>query len=294
MSIKSILVPLNESQRSFNVLETAFVVARRFGAHISAVHAQQNSALSEPFVYSNLTGALKEAVVRETAQASERAVSAVNGQFEAACAASGVRIVDNMFGAKSKTDTEVTASLEVLDGRTVDVLVERARLSDVTAIASPQLGENTIRQTPVGETLESIMLGSGRPVLIVPREWEARRCENAVIGWNESVQAARALATTIPWLKTMQSVTIVLSRARAEGGEMVQGYLSTHGIDANIVILNRGELDTGAALLERCAEVSADFLVVGGYSRARSRQLLFGGVTRHLMKHTNIITVMVH
>ena len=176
----------------------------------------------------------------------------------------------------------------------MDVLIERARLSDLTAIASPQLGENTIRQTPIGETLESIMLGSGRPVLIVPREWQARRCENAVIGWNDSVQASRALATTIPWLKMMQSVTVVLSRARAARADIVQGYLSTHGIDASVVVLNRGELDTGEALLERCREVSADFLVVGGYSRARPRQLLFGGVTRHLMKHTDIVTVMVH
>ena len=294
MSIKSILVPLNDSERSFNVLETGFVVARRFGAHVSAVHVQQNSALSEPFVYSNLTGALKEAVVRETAQVSERTASSVRGQFEAACAASGVRVVDNMLGTAGKTDTEVTASLEVVDGRSVDVLIERARLSDLTAIASPQLGENTIRQTPIGETLESIMLGSGRPVLIVPREWQARRCENAVIGWNDSVQASRALATTIPWLKMMQSVTVVLSRARAARADIVQGYLSTHGIDASVVVLNRGELDTGEALLERCREVSADFLVVGGYSRARPRQLLFGGVTRHIMKHTDIVTVMVH
>lgn len=294
MSIKSILVPLDETQRSFNVLETAFVVARRFGAHVSAVHVQQNTALSEPFVYSNLTGSLKEAVVRETAQASERAASAVKSRFEVACAAAGVRVVDNILGAMGKTDAEVTASIEDVDGRTVDVLIERARVSDLTAIASPQLGENTIRQTPVGETLESIMMGSGRPVLIVPRDWVAKRCENAVIGWNDSVQASRALATTIPWLKTMQSVTVVLSRARAERADILQGYLSTHGIKANIVILNRGELETGAALLERCREISADFLVVGGYSRARPRQLLFGGVTRHLIKHTDIVTVMVH
>ncbi len=294
MSIKSILVPLTEGQSGFAVLETAFVVADRFSGHIAAVHVPQNTMLSEPFVYSSLTGALKDAVVKETTLAADRAAAALRSQFNASCAAAGVRVVENMLASAGKALNEVTASLEVVDGRSVDILIERARLADLTAIPSPQLGENTIRQTPVGETLESIMLGSGRPVMIVPQEWQARRCENAVIGWNDSVQSSRALATTIPWLSMMESVTLVMSRARAEKAGAVQGYLATHGIDSKVVILNRGDQTPGAALLERCKEIDADFLVVGGYSRARPRQLLFGGVTRHLMRHTDIVTVMVH
>jgi len=289
MSIKSVLVPLNEGDRCFDVLATAFVVAERFSSHISAVHVQHNSATNEPYVFANLTGSLKEAVIQETALASERVSRLINERFETACRAAGVRISD-----QPNDRDEVTASLEVVEGRPVDILIDRARLSDVTAIASPQLGINTVRQTPIGETLESIMLGSGRPVLIVPQQWEPRRCENAVIGWNESVQASRALAMTIPWLRLMGKVTLVMSRERTSRAHHVQRYLYTHGIDAEVKTLSRGDKPAGEALLDRCKEVEADFLVVGGYSRARPRQLLFGGVTRHLMKHTDIITVMVH
>lgn len=294
MSIKSILVPLDEGERCFEVLDTAFVVAHRFGSHISAVHIRQNSTIAEPFAYSNLTGALREAVVRETAQAADRAAGVIQNKFNAACAANGVRAVENPLAAAKKSENEVTASLELVEGRTVDVLVERARLTDLTAISSPVLGENTIRQTPVGETIEAIMLGSGRPVMIVPNDWRARRCENAVVGWNDSVQSARAMATTIPWLTMMQSVTLVMSRARAARSDIARGYLAAHGIESKVVVLNRGELATGEALLERCREIEADFLVVGGYSRTRPRQLLFGGVTRHLLRHTDMVTVMVH
>ena len=188
----------------------------------------------------------------------------------------------------------MSASFEVVEGRPVDVLVECARLSDVTAIASPQLDENTIRQTPIGETLESILLGSGRPVLILPQEWQARPCQHAAIGWNDTVQSARALAVTIPWLRTMETVTVLVSKARAAGTPRVIQYLRTHGISADIKTLDRGELTASEAILQRCDDLGADFLVVGGYSRARSKQLLFGGVTRHLMKNTDVITVMVH
>lgn len=288
MSIKSVLVPLNEGERCFDVLATAFVVAKRFGSHVSAVHVQHSSATNEPYVFASLTGALKEAVIQETALSSERAARLISKRFEAACMAAGVPISD-------QPDRDgATASLEVIEGRPVDVLIDRARLSDVTAIASPQLGVNTVRQTPIGETLESIMLGSGRPVLIVPQHWKPRRSENAVIGWNDSVQSSRALAMTIPWLRKMNKVTLVMSRERAIRGHLVQRYLHTHGIDAEVKTLNRGDQSVGQTLLERCKEVEADFLVVGGYSRARPRQLLFGGVTRHLMKHTDIVTVMVH
>jgi nucleotide-binding universal stress UspA family protein len=47
-------------------------------------------------------------------------------------------------------------------------------------------------------------------------------------------------------------------------------------------------------MLNVCAEEESGFLVVGGFSHARARELLFGGVTRHLLTHSNIPTLMVH
>ncbi len=288
MAIKSVLVPLSEGPGCFHVLETAFVVARRFGAHITGVHALRNAESSEPYVFANLTGSLKEAVVSESARATQQAADSIREKFEAACSQAGVALRPPV------NDGEVTASFEVIEGRPVDVLIECARLADVTAIASPQLGTNTIRQTPIGETLESIMMGSGRPVLIVPQAWQAKPCQHAAVGWNDSVQSARALAVTIPWLRMMETVTVLVSNARVSRAPRVVQYLQTHGINADVRTLDRGEQTAGEAILQRCDDLGADFLVVGGYSRARPRQLLFGGVTRHLMKNTDVITVMVH
>ncbi len=290
MSIKSILVPLNEGERGFNALETAFIVARRFGGHVNAVHVRSDSASSEPFLFGSLSGALKETVVKEAALASERASAQVETRFRAACDTAGVLVV----GVDDPSSAEVSASFESVEGRKTDVLIERARLNDVTAITAPELSDNTIRQTPVGETLESIMMGSGRPVLVVPRKWQARQCEHAVIGWNDSVQSSRAVAMTVPWLTRMESVTAVVARERRASADLLKRYLATHETDIDIVLLNREQKTAGEALLDRCQELRADFLVVGGYSRARPRQLLFGGVTRHLLRNTNVVTAMVH
>lgn len=255
-----------------------------------ALHVQQTAAHAEPYVFANLTGSLKEAVLQQSQLADQRQAQVVRERFEDICKSRGVELVER----PPMNSSAVTASFQIDEGRTSHVLVERARLADVTALAAPAQLVDAVRQTPIGENLESVLLGSGRPVLIVPPDWQARRCEHAVIGWNETVQASRALAMTIPWLGMMETVTLVVSRERSRRVSGVQDYLAAHGIDTRVSILNRGEQSAGEALLARCNEAGADFLVVGGYSRARARQLLFGGVTRHLLRHTGIITVMVH
>ncbi|MEJ2345958.1 MAG: universal stress protein [Gammaproteobacteria bacterium] len=61
------------------------------------------------------------------------------------------------------------------------------------------------------------------------------------------------------------------------------------------VVLLDGKGDTvGEAMLNTCSEIGAELLVVGGFSQGRARQLFFGGVTGHLLSHSNILTVMVH
>ena len=54
--IKIILVPIDNSERSFAVLDTALVVARRFDAHIKVVHVVEET--SEPYLFSGVPAAL--------------------------------------------------------------------------------------------------------------------------------------------------------------------------------------------------------------------------------------------
>ena len=58
----------------------------------------------------------------------------------------------------------------------------------------------------------------------------------------------------------------------------------------------RGALDTDIAdeLLSRAADLDADLIVMGGYGHGRTREWLFGGVTRHLLAHMTMPTLMSH
>ncbi|MDH3688549.1 MAG: universal stress protein [Gammaproteobacteria bacterium] len=289
MSIKKILVPLDGSNASYDVLDTALVVAKRFGAHIDALHVMQRPEDAAPFMFDRIPGKLRETVAREVEKYEREEAAAVRQKFENFCERNNLEIRDS-----PAAQSGVTATWHEEFGRTSEVLVRCGRLADVIATARPKMRKGAVRRSPIGENVEAVMLGSGRPVLIVPPKWKAKRVEHAAIGWNESVEASRALAMTMPWLEQMSTVTVIVSKKRKDGAERLSNYLALHGVHAQVQYLDGKGNSVGDSILRICSEGGVEFLVVGGFSHARARQLLFGGVTQHLLRFCDIITVMVH
>jgi nucleotide-binding universal stress UspA family protein len=285
--IKIILVPLDGSDSSAEALYTALVVAERFNAHIKVVHVAEQSG--EPFMFGGLPAAYRKDFAEMSAQATAAVSDAVRAQFNAFVAESGVRKTQ-----KPSAAAQVTASLHLYEGDAESVLVQESRLVDVIAMMRPRTGK--IGGPGVGELHESLMMHSGRPVLIVPPapEWQAHKVDHAAIGWNDSVEASRALSMTLPWLSQMKKVSVLVSKKREAGVEAVTDYLKWHGCKADYhVVVGKGS-NVGKKMLDTCATIGAEFLVVGGFSHTRTRQRLFGGVTSYLLSNTNIITVMAH
>jgi nucleotide-binding universal stress UspA family protein len=285
--IKIILVPVDGTERSADVLDTALVIANRFGAHIKVVHVREHA--SEPFMFSGMPASYREEFARMSSKAVDSVVATVRAQFNTFCEQGGIKIT-----RKPSTSQEITASLHVLEGDAETVLDRESRLVDVIAMSRPT--KHRIGGTGVGELHESLMLHSGRPVLIVPPtpEWKAHRVDHAAIGWNDSVEASRALCMTLPWLAQMKKVSVLVSKKREQGADEVVDYLKRHGCKADYHVLSGGGTNVGKKMLGTCAEMGAEFLVVGGFSHTRARQRLFGGATSYLLTNTDIITVMAH
>lgn len=285
--IKIILVPVDGTERSADVLDTALVIANRFDAHIKVVHVREHA--SEPFMFSGMPASYREEFARMSSKAIDSVVATVRAQFNTFCEQGGVKIT-----RKPSTSQEITASLHVLEGDAETVLDRESRLVDVIAMSRPT--KHRIGGTGVGELHESLMLHSGRPVLIVPPtpEWKAHRVDHAAIGWNDSVEASRALCMTLPWLAQMKKVSVLVSKKREQGMGEVVDYLKRHGCKADYHVLSGGGTNVGKKMLGTCAEIGAEFLVVGGFSHTRARQRLFGGATSYLLTNTDIITVMAH
>jgi nucleotide-binding universal stress UspA family protein len=289
MAIKTILVPLDESDSSFVALDTATIVGQRFGAHISAVHVMQRASDSAAFMFDRLSAKLREAVAKESEDDARERAADIRSRFEEVCRHKKVSLTDT-----PQTDGGATAAWSEEFGHVEEVLIGRARLHDVVVIAKPSDSSEAVRRSPIGETLEAIMLGAGRPVLIVPPAWQARLIERMAIGWNQSLESSRALAMSMPWLEQMAEVTVLASRKREQSAAELVEYLAWHGVPAKIQLLDGLSKSVGGSILKACAQANAEALVVGGFSHARARQLLFGGVTRHLLAKAELLTFMVH
>jgi len=285
MSIETILVPMDGSSTCAEVLDTAWVVAKRFDAHIEALHVMPPP--TEGFLFPQLPARLRETVAEEAAKDAEEKATEVKAIFDAFCERHKVKLADKpTSGPTAQWLTEI--------GHVNEVLVRRARLTDMVAATRPERHPAALRRSPVGDVLEALIIESGRPVLLVPPGWAARKCEHAAFAWNESAEAARALAMVMPWLKQMGMISVLVSKKREASAKALLEYLGWHGVNAHLQWLDGKGDSAKEAITTVCSEINAEFLIVGGFSSARARQRLFGGVTTHLLTHANIITVMVH
>ena len=172
--------------------------------------------------------------------------------------------------------------------RTADVFVG-LRLSD------------TDKTVELHDVVEDVLFESGRHLFLVADQKPFEQgFEHAIIAWNRSREAARAVAEALPYLTKSRAVTVVEIEQGASpempakrGDELVR-YLHHHGISASIKVANERVLDTSSALLEVIGEQKADLVVMGAYGHSRLREWLLGGVTYKLLRKSPVSLVIAH
>lgn len=289
MGIKIILVPVDGSKSSFKALDRAFIIADRFGSHIKALHVMLRASDIVSTGLYNVPAKLRKDVEQKSDAAALERAAELQQQFEAYCLDRDIPISKQPTGQGG-----ATAFWHQESGNVDEVLIRHGRASDVIAVPRPKIKTGVVRRSPMGKAIEAILLRTGRPVVITPPKCAVGQCASVAIGWNGSVECSRAMAMTMPWLVEMKQITVLVTKKRKPSVKELVEYLSWYGVKADIVLLDDKGKSVGEALLNVCSEISADFLVVGGFSHARARELIFGGVTRHLLMNSNIITIMVH
>ncbi len=288
MAIKSILVPTDGRESTREVLEAALVIARRFDSHIMALHVSEG-AFSESREMHLSDKLRRSAHLEEQRILGERADVA-----HALVAEFASRRKVPLCDPPAKCADGISISFHHAHGNVRETLVEWARMVDTTAVMRPTRFGKFISRSITESKLDALMLHSGSPVVLVPPNWEVHRAQRAVVAWNQSLESSRALSMTIPWLVQMKKVTLVVPRRLLDSGQRVVEHLGRHGAKADMQVLNRRTATVGKRLLTICKNLEADFLVMGGYSHSRMQERVFGGVTEHVLKHSKIITVMVH
>ena len=179
-------------------------------------------------------------------------------------------------------------------------LVQHAHCSDLTVLtqADPGAPDHGL----VLELVEQVVLYSARPTLILPYagRFEAMGT-NAVVAWDDSREAARALSDALPLLRRAASVRIVSwseSDANDDAAgrlrlEALRRWLMWQGVMADVRI-EPGQLDIAEAMLSGAADLGADLIVMGAYGHTRWRERLLGGATRGVLASMTVPVLMSH
>ncbi|MFQ6022235.1 MAG: universal stress protein [Acidiferrobacterales bacterium] len=282
MSIKKILVPLGSNEPSQAVLDTGLAAAQRFGAHLEVLYVRASPRDAVPYG-TLLSSSMRESIIKAAERSSVEQANKAHALFEKFCAQHNIPIVQ---GPPSPDGVSAAWREEV--GHESEALVHHALFSDLIVVARPT------KASPSPKILETALLETGQPVLIVPPESQTCAASNIAIGWNASSEAVRAIAAAMPCLATADAVTVLTSEKRKQSAKELVQHLAWHGITASVREFDVGSRSVGETLLHEVRELKADLLVIGGYSHTRARQLLFGGVTRHVVATAQIPILMAH
>lgn len=170
-------------------------------------------------------------------------------------------------------------------------LVRRAFVADLVVLGQRD-PKGSGGGTPA-DLVESVVIGSGTPALVVPYVDVARAVgERVLVAWTASRASAQALRTSLPFLRRAREVHLV-----SWGDDTAQkalAFLRHHGVEARLDASSDTSGDVAGRLLSRVADVSADLLVMGCYGHSRARELVLGGVTRTLLESMTVPVLMAH
>lgn len=147
---------------------------------------------------------------------------------------------------------------------------------------------------------EDTMFLSGRPTLFVPSIHKgAAVLDRILLCWNGDRYAARAAADALPLMKLAKRVDVLQIEHRRNGAPECQAsemarHLNRHAVTTALHVFGREDSDVGAAILSFAADCESTLIVMGGYGHARTREFLFGGATREILKTMTVPVLLSH
>ena len=290
MAYRRLLLPLTGTAAGEAALATGLIVARIWSAHLHCLHVRVDARDVAPLAGEGLSGAMIEEMMAATERESGERAGRVRNLFEKFTATHG----DVTLAADPNTAIKVpgvTLSFEAIPGREEDIVAQQSRLYDMAVVPHPEADDDVSSS----DALHAVLFDSGRPVLIAPRAVPTSIGTRVCVAWNGSAESAAAVAAALPWLHRATAVRILHSedyQRRGPAAEGIRAYLRWHGIEAEAVPFKPATREVGAGLLGAVRDFGADLLCQGAYSHSRLRQLILGGVTRHVLENAEVPVLM--
>lgn len=167
------------------------------------------------------------------------------------------------------------------DGDILNAMVMQSRCADLVVISQCDPADSTADQ--LDALPEHIALNSGRPVLVLPYAGKFERVDrHALVAWDGSRAAIRAVTDAVPLLRRSGKVTLAIFNPEAQSGADMAPYLARHGVNVEVLAQKTPDgLDAGNTLLSLASDLGVDLIVMGGATGTIMRTMTVPLLTAH-------------
>lgn len=278
MATGKILLPAHECAAIEPMSKTAFILANRLDAMVQGLYAFTPPADQVYLYYDDSPQAYREDFLKEAEKRSEAAQKSAR----------------EMFTRWAKDHAGLESAFETCDQGLVEGITNHGRLADMTVVNRSGEGDSF----PWSQIRNAAMFQTGRPVMVVPDAPVPDMIgREIIIGWKNSVEAARALQAVKPFLAGAESIRIVSAGEDAvslDELQSVKDYLSLSHGNVDCEVLGKPSASPGEILLEEASAQPNALLVMGAFSHWKLTEWVFGGVTDHVLRNTTVPVLMAH
>lgn len=273
-----IVVFIDGHAETAGILEFAGVLAEEHGSRLISVFMQPEAAATPPQMFARGKGMLE--VIDAHREQLEGIEADYRAQFEDIVRRHGIRS-DSEWRSSPYSSSDVGVN---------------AHYADVVVVARPK---------PAGQTAgppglaESLVLTSGRPIIMFPPRGTVSRIRRILVAWNAKREAIRAAADALPALMKAEAVEILVVDPELhstdhgqEPGADIARHLARHGAQVGVRRVSSGGKDVGHLLLSQADAFGADLLVMGAYGHSHLTEWVFGGVTRTVLYEAGLPVLM--
>jgi nucleotide-binding universal stress UspA family protein len=285
MTIRTILAEVTGNAADETVLDSALQVAERHGAHIRVLHVKHD--MIDPVWDAGMVD--YGPIIDVLQQEAKKRESTARRRFEDW--RKRHRLAEK---AEPPAAKRPTVSFIAQSGIARGLLTDQGRVSDLTIMLRPE-----IAPADTSAEFETSLFDTGRPVLLVSGKSTADLHTHVMVAWDGSLEAARAVALAMPLLEEAEKVSVYTggdqpsARSGKPAADLVK-HLAWHGIKTGIAATNPKADSIGADLLDSCRKAKATMLVMGAYHHSRLRQVVLGGVTRHVLANAKLPLLLTH
>jgi nucleotide-binding universal stress UspA family protein len=279
MSYGSVLVPITGVGQHQASLEAAINIARDHDATLYALHVKPDPHEAIPYIGEGLSAN----IIQELSQSAQK-----EGLKQAEEAKAWFRSV-----MLEKGDDLTKVIWEAKVGYFPEYLGKLSRVMDLT-ITPPPIGNENDESISF---LIEVLLQAGKPVLMVPDKCDPLFTCKALVAWDGSAEAARAVSGAIPLLQRCSGVvgvTVGEPKGNRPGPDEFLRFLKNHGIEGKTEVLTSIKDTIAKTILEEAETRNASFVVMGAYSHNRWREMVLGGVTQYICKNASLPILFCH